>query len=93
MTNEEIIQGLTKMLDDTREANECGLSNNDFKEDIELLESTISLIKEKEVVIDKMAKYIDMFCDEKISKKLKKDDIAYYGSIYCIKQYFERKAR
>lgn len=31
MTNEKIIKGLTKMLNNTIEANECGLSNNDFK--------------------------------------------------------------
>lgn len=52
MTNEEIIQGLTKMLDNTIEANECGLSNNDFKYDIELLQSALSLIKEQQIEIE-----------------------------------------
>ncbi len=52
MTNEQIIKGLTKMLDDTIEANECGLSNNDFKDDIELLKSALSLIKEQQGEIE-----------------------------------------
>ena len=52
MTNEQIIKGLTKMLDDTIEANECGLSNNDFKDDIELLKSALSLIKEQQEEIE-----------------------------------------
>lgn len=52
MTNEQIIKGLTKMLDDTIEANECGLSNNDFKDDIELLKSALSLIKEQKEEIE-----------------------------------------
>lgn len=54
MTNEEIIKGLTKMLNNTIEANECGLSNNDFKYDIELLQSVLSLIKEQEEEIERL---------------------------------------
>ena len=54
MTNEQIIKGLTKMLDDTIEANECGLSNNDFKDDIELLKSALSLIKEQQEEIENL---------------------------------------
>ena len=51
MTNKQIIKGLTKMLEDTIEANQCGLSNKDFKNDIELLQSALSLIKEQEKYI------------------------------------------
>ena len=58
MTNEQIIKGLTKMLDDTIEANECGLSNNDFKDDIELLKSALSLIKEQEEREELIKEYV-----------------------------------
>ena len=59
MTNEQIIKGLTKMLDDTIEANECGLSNNDFKDDIELLKSALSLIKEQQEKIENLQKELN----------------------------------
>lgn len=58
MTNEAIIKGLTKMLDDTIEANECGLSNNDFKDDIELLKSALSLIEKQEKEIDILKNHV-----------------------------------
>ena len=83
MTNEQIIKGLTKMLDDTIEANECGLSNNDFKDDIELLKSALSLIKAQQEEISKYKtlyeralsdvvktdKQIDLMADEIIMTK------------------------
>lgn len=58
MTNEEIIKGLTKMLNNTIEANECGLSNNDFKDDIELLKSALSLIEKQEKEIDILKNHV-----------------------------------
>lgn len=59
MTNEQIIKGLTKMLNDTIEANECELSNNDFKDDIKLLKSALSLIKENQVEIELYKEELD----------------------------------
>ena len=76
MTNEQIIKGLTKMLDDTIEANECGLSNNDFKDDIELLKSALSLIKEQEEEIAKYEKiYKEYDCYRWVKELDKKDKI------------------
>ena len=83
MTNEEIIKGLTKMLNNTIEANECGLSNNDFKDDIELLKSALFLIKAQQEEISKYKtlyeralsdvvktdKQIDLMADEIIMTK------------------------
>ena len=49
LSEEEILDKLRKMLYHTQKANECGLSNNDFKEDIETLEGILDLYqKEKE---------------------------------------------
>lgn len=53
MTKEQIIVGLNKMLDNTIKANECGLSNNDFKDDIELLKTVLSMLKENSAEIEK----------------------------------------
>lgn len=48
MSEEEILDKLRKMLFHTMKANECGLSNNDFKEDIEALSGILDLYnKEK----------------------------------------------
>jgi hypothetical protein len=48
MSEEEILNKLRKMLYYTQKANECGLSNNDFKEHIEALEGILDLYnKEK----------------------------------------------
>lgn len=49
LSEEEILDKLRKMLFHTQKANECGLSNNDFKEDIEALSGILDLYqKEKE---------------------------------------------
>lgn len=45
MNNIEILDKLRKMLFLTQQANECGLSNNDFKEDIQILSGAIELIE------------------------------------------------
>ena len=42
------------MLDNTIKANECGLSNNDFKDDIELLKTVLSMLKQKDKEIEKL---------------------------------------
>lgn len=71
MTNEAIIKGLTKMLDDTIEANECGLSNNDFKDDIELLKSALSLIKKQEKEIDILKNHVHYKVCENCKKEFR----------------------
>jgi hypothetical protein len=45
MNEEIILDKLRKMLFTTQKANECGLSNNDFKEDIYTLSGAIGLIE------------------------------------------------
>lgn len=45
MNEEIILDKLRKMLFTTQQANECGLSNNDFKEDIQVLSAAIELIE------------------------------------------------
>lgn len=45
MNEEIILDKLRKMLFTTQQANECGLSNNDFKEDIHVLSGAIGLIE------------------------------------------------
>lgn len=55
MNKEEVLDKLRKMLFTTQQANECGLSNNDFKEDIQALSGAIGLIEKQDKIIDKMA--------------------------------------
>ena len=84
MTKEQIIVGLNKMLDNTIKANECGLSNNDFKDDIELLKTVLSMLKEKDTEIEEYKKMIatgiinttkDELVQEKNKEIEKKDKI------------------
>ncbi len=49
---EKIKEGLRKMLFNTMEANECGLSNNDFKEDIEILKGAIQYMEQLEFKVE-----------------------------------------
>lgn len=56
MNEEIILDKLRKMLFTTQQANECGLSNNDFKEDIETLSGAIVLIQKQDKIIDKFSK-------------------------------------
>ena len=59
------------------------LATNDM---LHVLES-----QKKDKQIDLMSNYICCMAYDKIIKKLKEDDIAYYGIEGSIKQYFERK--
>ena len=65
----QAIEKLKKIREDTIKANECGLSNNDFKEEIEVYNTVLNLItklqKENEEKDKKNKKYIDI-----ISKKI-----------------------
>lgn len=56
-----------------------------------LEQNTKKELKKKDKIIDKMAMYIGIAAYEYIIKKLKPDDVNYYGTEYCIKQYFKNK--
>ena len=43
----QAIEKLKKIREDTIKANECGLSNNDFKEEIEVYDIVLNLIKKQ----------------------------------------------
>lgn len=62
LSKEEIKKGLIEELGRTITANECGLSTNDFKKDIEILEDTIKYIEQleadKQDLIEKLEKDI-----------------------------------
>ena len=55
------------------------------------IETALKLLENKDKQIDLMSNYICCMAYDKIIKKLKEDDIAYYGIEGSIKQYFERK--
>ena len=57
----------------------------------EAIETALNLLEKKDKQIDLMSNYICCMAYDKIIKKLKEDDIAYYGIEGSIKQYFERK--
>ena len=61
------------------------LATNDM---LHVLES-----QKKDKQIDLMSNYICCMAYDKIIKKLKEDDIAYYGIEGSIKQYFENKVK
>ena len=75
----QAIEKLKKIREDTIKANECGLSNNDFKEEIEVYNTVLNLItklqkenkekdryiKNKDKQIDLMAKFIENNMSEK----------------------------
>ena len=100
----QAIEKLKKIIEDTIKANECGLSNNDFKEEIEVYDTVLNLItklqkenEEKDKQIDLMvekiykrisAKELDKYCN-----KQKNNCKNYEDCFKCIKQYFETKAK
>ena len=54
MTEEELKDKLRKMLSSTKRANECGLSNNDFNEDIDTLSGALGLLDKKDKKIEEL---------------------------------------
>lgn len=48
LSEETAIKKLIKIREDTAKANECGLSNNDFKEEIEVYDTVLNLITKLE---------------------------------------------
>lgn len=96
MTNEqrEAIEIIEKMIKSYIEADECGLSNNDFKYEIKAMQTLLSLIKEQEEEIDLAVEMIDElseyhpsdneFCKGNCTEK-------YIDCTDCIKAYIETK--
>ena len=101
----QAIEKLKKIREDTIKANECGLSNNDFKEEIEVYNTVLNLItklqkekEEKDKQIDLMAKFIENNMSEKkiineicIKSKCNNEECHEDDLKDCIKQYFARK--
>lgn len=61
--------------------------------DLDCIEIVLNLLENKDKQIDLMSNYICCMAYDKIIKKLKEDDIAYYGIEGSIKQYFENKVK
>ena len=92
----QAIEKLKKIREDTIKANECGLSNNDFKEEIEVYNTVLNLItklqkenKEKDRYIKNKDKQIDLMA-ELVYKRFKAELLLEYGfeSEEQLKQYF-----
>ena len=49
---EEAIEILEEMVKSYIEADECGLSNNDFKHEIKAMQTVLNMIKEKDAKIE-----------------------------------------
>ena len=99
---EEAIEILKGMIKSYIEADECGLSNNDFKHEIRAMQTEKDKeIEKKDKIIDLMAKYINYLSDELV-QATGKNELKFcdgnkcckdsnYSCEECIKQYFERK--
>ena len=94
------IDKLKKIREDTIKANECGLSNNDFKEEIEVYNVVLNLITKQQKENEEKDKQIDLMA-EYISKRDVEEDICmknktnpdwcnedYTNCQDCIKKYF-----
>ena len=58
LSEEQAIEKLKKIKKDTMTANECGLSNNDFKEEIEVYDTVLNLIAKLKKENKEKDKYI-----------------------------------
>ena len=81
----EIVLNLLENKDKQIEQYQNMLATNDM---LHVLEC-----QKKDKQIDLMSNYICCMAYDKIIKKLKEDDIAYYGIEGSIKQYFENKVK
>ena len=81
---EEAIEIIDKMIKSYIEADDCGLSNNDFKDEIRALQTCLSLLKEQEEIIKD--KYIPK---QVIIDKMERHKFAYeeLGKILEVKKY------
>ena len=87
MNEEEAIERL-KYIDMQYDCN-----NYYSRYDLDCIETVLNILENKDKQIDLMSNYICCMAYDKIIKKLKEDDIAYYGIEGSIKQYFENKAK
>ena len=87
MNEEEAIERL-KYIDMQYDCN-----NYYSRYDLDCIETVLNLLEKKDKQIDLMSNYICCMAYDKIIKKLKEDDIAYYGIEGSIKQYFENKVK
>ena len=99
---EEAIEIIDKMRKSHIEADECGLSNNDFKYEIRAMQTVLSMLKEKDTELKKKDKIIDLmaeFLGEKDMGYYKKEEGGEFLGIMRRyskedwKQYFERKVK
>lgn len=65
MTKEQAIEIVEGMVKSYIKADECGLSNNDFKHEIEAMQTALNILKEKDKEIEKLQKNVDyqVLCD------------------------------
>ena len=89
MTNEqrEAIEIIDKMIKSYIEADDCGLSNNDFKDEIRALQTCLSLLKEQEEIIKDKDKQIDLMANY-IVNLIKYNNPEEIREVEEIKQYF-----
>lgn len=67
--------------------------NTEFEETDKriILEEIMNLFKTKNNQIENMTKFIIANCYDKIEKKIKNDDLIYYGLEGAIKEYFKKE--
>ena len=87
MNEEEAIERL-KYIDMQYDCN-----NYYSRYDLDCIETVLNILENKDKQMDLMSNYICCMAYDKIIKKLKEDDIAYYGIEGSIKQYFENKVK
>ena len=85
MNIEEAKEGLIRILNQTKIADQCGLSTNDFRTEIEVYETVLADLDKQDKIINAMA--LDMFCylDNTIFTYKK------VNSVKELKQYYEKK--
>lgn len=103
LSEKQAIEKLKKIRQDTINANECDLSNNDFKEEIEAYDAVLNIIDRLQKENEEKDKQIDLiieeyefydrinfknFCEEQLRKNKCIKDCK-----NCAKHFFENKAK
>ena len=88
LSEEQAIEKLKKIREDTIKANECGLSNNDFKEEIEVYDTVLNRITKLQKENEEKDKQIDYIIDF-----IRERSIYAVDTHEKLKQYFEIKAK
>ena len=93
MNEEEgkFIEKLKKIRQDTIKANECGLSNNDFKEEVEVYDMVLSLLDKLQKENEEKNKQIDLMVEYIYNMQIECN--VYYKDKKQVKQYFENLAK